>query len=85
MSNCQICGEPMPAGEQMFKFHGLSGPCPKPPLPKPTPEDRAKTAYDTFRGGFDASACPAPEWDGAPPWVRDVVKVAYLQGKLDRS
>ena len=33
---CQICGEPMPAGEEMFNYHGYSGPCPKPPLPKPT-------------------------------------------------
>lgn len=24
----------MPAGEEMFKFHGYSGNCPKPPLPK---------------------------------------------------
>lgn len=31
---CEICGEPMPKGEEMFKFHGFSGPCPKPPLPK---------------------------------------------------
>jgi hypothetical protein len=28
---CEVCGEPMPAGEEMFKFHGYSGPCPKPP------------------------------------------------------
>lgn len=34
MSNCKICGEPMPKGEEMFFYHGLSGPCPKPPLPK---------------------------------------------------
>lgn len=33
MSKCGLCGEPMPAGEEMFKFHGYSGPCPKPPLP----------------------------------------------------
>jgi len=33
---CGICGEPMPEGEQMFKFHGYSGPCPKPPLAKQT-------------------------------------------------
>ncbi len=32
---CSLCGEPMPAGEEMFKFHGYSGPCPKPPLPSP--------------------------------------------------
>lgn len=24
----------MPAGEEMFKFHGYSGPCPKEPLPR---------------------------------------------------
>ena len=32
---CEICGEPMPAGEEMFKFHGYSGDCPKPPLSRP--------------------------------------------------
>lgn len=26
----------MPPGEEMFNFHGYSGPCPKPPLPKRT-------------------------------------------------
>lgn len=31
---CQMCGEPMPASETMFKYHGYSGPCPKPPLKK---------------------------------------------------
>ncbi len=31
---CELCGEPMPDGEEMFKYHGYSGPCPKPPLPK---------------------------------------------------
>lgn len=34
MSKCELCGEPMPAGEEMFKFHGYSCACPKPPLPK---------------------------------------------------
>ena len=34
MANCELCGEPMPEGEEMFKFHGYSGPCPKPPLKK---------------------------------------------------
>lgn len=32
-AKCGLCGEPMPLGEEMFKFHGYSGPCPKPPLP----------------------------------------------------
>ncbi len=25
---CELCGEPMPTGETMFKYHGFSGPCP---------------------------------------------------------
>lgn len=29
---CELCGEPMLESESMFKFHGYSGPCPKPPL-----------------------------------------------------
>ena len=35
MSNCELCGEPMPLGEEMFKYHGYSCECPKTPLPKP--------------------------------------------------
>ena len=31
---CELCGEPMPPGEEMFKYHGYSGDCPKPPIPK---------------------------------------------------
>lgn len=34
---CGLCGEPMPEGEEMFNYHGYSGPCPKPPL-APAPE-----------------------------------------------
>jgi hypothetical protein len=36
VARCTFCGEPMPEGEQMFKFHGYSGDCPKPPLPRAT-------------------------------------------------
>ncbi len=35
---CQLCGEPMPTGEEVFSFHGYSGDCPKPPLPRKTPD-----------------------------------------------
>lgn len=35
IAKCEICGEPMLQGETMFKFHGYSGPCPKPPLLQP--------------------------------------------------
>ena len=27
-AKCELCGEPMPVGEEMFKYHGHSGPCP---------------------------------------------------------
>jgi len=40
-NRCGLCGEPMPEGEEMFKFHGYSGPCPKPPLARP-----AKKSYE---------------------------------------
>lgn len=28
-AKCELCGEPMPEGEEMFLYHGFSGPCPK--------------------------------------------------------
>jgi len=34
IAKCVICGEPLPPGEEVFKYHGYSGNCPKPPLPK---------------------------------------------------
>jgi hypothetical protein len=34
MGKCELCGEPLPAGEEMFKYHGYSGDCPKPPIQK---------------------------------------------------
>ena len=42
VETCELCGEPMPPGETMFKFHGYSGPCPKPPLPKAGPSTVAR-------------------------------------------
>lgn len=42
-TKCELCGKPMPAGEEMFKYHGYSGPCPKPPKKtreEPSEEDR---------------------------------------------
>lgn len=37
VARCELCGESMPDGEQMFKYHGYSGPCPKPQLPRAKP------------------------------------------------
>jgi len=33
VTNCELCGLPMPPNETMFKFHGYSGPCPAPLKP----------------------------------------------------
>lgn len=32
MTNCIVCGNPMPAGEEMFLYHGYSGKCQAPPM-----------------------------------------------------
>ena len=37
MAKCGLCGEPMPAGEEMFNYHGYSGGCPVPPLAQEIP------------------------------------------------
>jgi len=60
-AKCELCGEPMPPGEQMFKFHGYSGPCPKPPLPRTvmTPqavEDQARRVYQAWKNWKDFPA-----------------------------
>lgn len=51
---CELCGEQMPDGEEMFKFHGFSGPCPKPPLPRPRPLEYAVSeASDLLNKTFE--------------------------------
>lgn len=53
-ATCELCGEPMPPGEEMFKFHGYSGPCPKPPLsPKRTTLDAINEADRLLAETFD--------------------------------
>lgn len=49
---CAICGEPMPEGEEMFKYHGYSGACPKPPLPRPTIEAVIEYIHREVDGKF---------------------------------
>jgi len=41
----------MPPGEEMFKYHGFSGDCPKPPLPKPISSESPEGFCGTC--GFD--------------------------------
>lgn len=37
-AKCGLCGEPMPKGEEVFRYHGYSGPCPKKKEPIPDPK-----------------------------------------------
>lgn len=48
---CELCGAPMPHGEEMFKFHGYSGPCPTLPSPGADPIVGHKT-FSTPDGGL---------------------------------
>lgn len=64
MSKCELCGEPMPAGEEMFKYHGYSGDCPKPPLPIPKPAE-VVCAADAHRwpdGCASGDTCQCGAW-----------------------
>jgi len=46
---CELCGFPMPEGEEMFVMHGYSGPCPGPPLPKkPTQLELVQSERDAL-------------------------------------
>jgi hypothetical protein len=47
--------------------------------------EHAQAAYAAFRGGFRSNTHAIPPWEDLEPWMRDMVKVAYLQGKLDSS
>lgn len=62
---CSLCWNPMPKGEEMFKYHGYSGPCPGPPILRTTPAPQGfkhldpesqKKSHDAFmKLGFDAT------------------------------
>lgn len=54
---CGLCGEPMPPGEEMFKYHGYSGPCPKPSQPAQDVDDHPPL-YPDERGDWAASKPP---------------------------
>lgn len=45
----------MPTGEDMFKFHGYSGPCPAPPKPKASAPNE-----ETERRRFEAFVTQSP-------------------------
>lgn len=46
---CELCGEPMPKGEEMFKYHGYSCDCPKPPLKEIKSESGGSESCEAHR------------------------------------
>lgn len=47
---CKLCGEPMPPGEEIFHYHGYSGDCPKPPLPRDNGIEAVKALFKQATG-----------------------------------
>lgn len=63
----------MPDGEEMFKFHGYSGPCPKPPLPS---RDETLSQPSVFDDRRDLD-------DDLPESVRrELVQAAVANGRV---
>jgi hypothetical protein len=58
---CELCGGPMPPGEEMFKYHGYSGSCPKPPLPSPAAlpvSEEPPTVFHPVQGDRKITSMP---------------------------
>ncbi len=68
-SNCEICGEPIPPGEFMFKFHGYSGPCPKPPIENRTDLNDLSIQAATHIHNTQ------PDYEGYPPDTKEMSKI----------
>jgi hypothetical protein len=74
-NKCEICGEPMLTSESMFKVHGFSGPCPRPPLPQPPTEvDRLRAKVERMRVALQR--IQRWEFDTMGDCVADAQKVA---------
>jgi ferritin-like protein len=68
---CEACGEPMQPGEEMFKFHGYSGDCPKPPLPRaPTELELLRAENAALRAAIEPFAKIVRDSSGRIPTER---------------
>jgi hypothetical protein len=70
---CQLCGNPMPEGEESFVYHGYSGPCP------PKADD---AVIDLARRGSEPPQSPANPPLSAPTNTDELV---YIVGKTVRK
>jgi hypothetical protein len=84
LPRCEICGEPMPEGETMFKFHGFSGPCPAPPLPRhaainwQTSYERALARLATLDAQLESAKRDAERYR----WLRDDALQLLVSGPI---
>ena len=69
-TTCELCGEPMPVGEEMFKFHGYSGSCPKPPLPRKPVMDYESllTSHADLLAALKGAVETIHAWHGDVAW-----------------
>ncbi len=85
---CELCGEPMPAGEEMFKFHGYSGPCPKSPetpaYEDDDPSQVPKGTGDTWSAPLRRPV-PAPDGERIDGTVKRIVEEMEQQPREDRA
>lgn len=86
-SNCEICGHPMPEGEEMFKFHGYSGECPTPPLTMKTArsaQDDMIEALQAAREYFDNRADADCDQDGYIP-NKEMILLSLINEALSKA
>jgi len=71
---CGLCGEPMPEGEEMFNYHGYSGPCPKPSKlsDEPIRQKAERWTPQQWEKGYGShggiTGPSASEWHYMPGW-----------------
>lgn len=79
-AKCTICGEPMPPGEEMFKIHGYSGPCPKEPMQRTATDGPQQVGWIVVMDGDPRPAlynmaCTDIAHDAARRWKAGIMAV----------
>lgn len=85
-AKCELCGDPMPPGEEMFKFHGYSGPCPKPVKTLSRKHDEVVTQHDELLAALKALVAmygPSSDYsyEAAENWRRAERAIAKAESR----